>query len=61
MARPSTIRHVNWMYAAEPDPGLNGQRDHWPRGKVLGGSSSINAMVYIRGPREDYEDWERHG
>ena len=40
---------VNWMYAAEADPGLNGQRDYWPRGKVLGGSSSINAMVYIRG------------
>jgi choline dehydrogenase len=48
---------VNWMYAAEPDPGLNNQRDHWPRGKVLGGSSSINAMVYIRGHREDYENW----
>ncbi len=52
---------VNWLYAAEPDPGLNGQRDHWPRGKVLGGSSSINAMVYIRGPREDYEAWEAAG
>jgi choline dehydrogenase len=52
---------VNWMYAAEPDPGLNGQRDHWPRGKLLGGSSSINAMVYIRGHRDDYEDWEKAG
>jgi choline dehydrogenase len=52
---------VNWLYAAEADPGLNGQRDHWPRGKVLGGSSSINAMVYIRGPREDYEAWEAAG
>ena len=52
---------VNWMYAAEPDPGLNGQRDYWPRGKVLGGSSSINAMVYIRGAREDYESWEAAG
>ena len=52
---------VNWMYAAEPDPGLNGQRDFVPRGKVLGGSSSINAMVYIRGHREDYEDWKRAG
>ncbi len=52
---------VNWMYAAEPDPGLNGQRDHWPRGKLLGGSSSINAMVYIRGHREDYESWEAAG
>lgn len=52
---------VNWMYAAEPDAGLNGQRDHWPRGKVLGGSSSINAMVWIRGHREDYEAWKSAG
>ena len=52
---------VNWMYAAEADPGLNGQRDYWPHGKVLGGSSSINAMVYIRGAREDYESWEAAG
>ncbi len=52
---------VNWMYAAEPDPGLNGQRDHWPRGKILGGSSSINAMVYIRGHASDYDDWEAAG
>ena len=50
---------VNWMYRTEPDPGLNGARDHWPRGKVLGGSSSINAMVWIRGHRADYEDWGR--
>ncbi len=48
---------VNWMYAAEPDPGLNGQRDHWPRGKIIGGSSSINAMVYIRGHQDDYKSW----
>ncbi|WP_127901597.1 GMC family oxidoreductase [Solirhodobacter olei] len=52
---------VNWLYKAEPDPGLAGQRDHWPRGKVLGGSSSINAMVYIRGNRKDYEDWAAAG
>jgi choline dehydrogenase len=52
---------VNWMHATEPDPGLNGQRDHWPRGKVLGGSSSINAMVWARGHAEDYEDWRRAG
>ena len=50
---------VNWMYKTEPDPGLNGTRDYWPRGKLLGGSSSINAMVYIRGNREDYVDWGR--
>jgi choline dehydrogenase-like flavoprotein len=48
---------VNWMYRAEPDPGLAGARDHWPRGKILGGSSSINAMVWIRGHRSDYDDW----
>jgi len=48
---------VNWLYATEPDPGLNGQRDHWPRGRILGGSSSINAMVYIRGHVDDYEGW----
>jgi choline dehydrogenase len=52
---------VNWMYEAEPDPGLAGQRDYWPRGKVLGGSSSINAMVYIRGHADDYEDWKTAG
>ena len=50
---------VNWLYRTEPDPGLNGARDHWPRGKLLGGSSSINAMVWIRGHRQDYEDWGR--
>jgi choline dehydrogenase len=54
-------KSVNWMYQAEPDPGLNGQRDFYPRGKVLGGSSSINAMVYIRGHKADYEDWKAAG
>lgn len=48
---------VNWCYRTEPDPGLAGQSDFWPRGKILGGSSSINAMVYIRGHRADYEEW----
>lgn len=51
--------NVNWMYQTEPDPGLNGQRDHWPRGRVLGGSSSINAMVYTRGHPDDYHEWGR--
>lgn len=49
---------VNWCYRTEPDPGLAGQRDFWPRGKVVGGSSSINAMVWIRGHRSDYDDWQ---
>ena len=48
---------VNWCYRTEPDPGLAGHRDFWPRGKLLGGSSSINAMVYIRGHRADYDEW----
>ena len=48
---------VNWLYKTEPDAGMAGQRDHWPRGKILGGSSSINAMVYTRGHRADYDDW----
>ena len=52
---------VNWMYQAEPDPGLDGQRDYWPRGKVLGGSSSINAMVYIRGHAQDFAGWDAAG
>ena len=52
---------VNWNYRAEPDPGLAGNADHWPRGKVLGGSSSINAMVWIRGAREDYDAWRDAG
>lgn len=52
---------VNWCYRTEPDPGLDGQADFWPRGKLLGGSSSINAMVWCRGHRADYDDWEAAG
>ncbi len=52
---------VNWCYRTEPDPGLAGQRDHWPRGRLLGGSSSINAMVYIRGHPDDFEAWQAAG
>ncbi|MCA0010547.1 GMC family oxidoreductase N-terminal domain-containing protein [Mesorhizobium sp. B292B1B] len=52
---------VNWNYKTEADPGLGGNVDHWPRGKLLGGSSSINAMVWIRGAREDFDDWRDAG
>lgn len=52
---------VNWKYTAEADPGIAGRSLYWPRGKVLGGSSSINAMVYIRGQREDYDGWAASG
>ncbi|PLP56080.1 choline dehydrogenase [Mesorhizobium loti] len=52
---------VNWNYKTDPDPGLAGNADHWPRGKILGGSSSINAMVWIRGAREDFDAWAAAG
>jgi choline dehydrogenase len=52
---------VNWMYRSEPVPGLDGRVSYWPRGKVLGGSSSINAMVYSRGQAGDFDDWEAMG
>ncbi len=52
---------VNWLYATEPDPGTGGRQHVWPRGKVLGGSSSINAMLYIRGQRADYDGWRQLG
>jgi len=48
---------VNWAYEGEPEPTLNGRRIFTPRGKVLGGSSSINGLVYIRGQREDFDAW----
>ena len=48
---------LNWKYETEPVEGLGGRRSYWPRGKVIGGSSSINAMVYVRGHPEDYDDW----
>jgi len=52
---------VNWCYRTEPDPGLDGQADYWPRGRILGGSSAINAMVWCRGHRADYEEWRAAG
>ncbi len=52
---------VNWMYYSEPEPALRGRKVYFPRGKVLGGSSSINAMVYSRGQAGDFDDWEALG
>jgi choline dehydrogenase len=52
---------LNWAYRAEPDPGLAGRADYWPRGKLLGGSSSINAMVWVRGDPADFDDWAAEG
>ena len=48
---------INWAYESEPEAALNGRRIFTPRGKVLGGSSSINGLVYIRGQREDFDGW----
>jgi choline dehydrogenase len=56
-----TRTDINWAYESEPEPALNGRRIFTPRGKVLGGSSSINGLVYIRGQREDYDGWGIRG
>ena len=52
---------VNWDYNTAPEPNLNQRSLWWPRGKVLGGSSSINAMCYIRGHAKDYDEWQQLG
>jgi len=54
-------RRINWMYDTEPVPGLGGRESYWPRGKVIGGSGSINAMVHVRGQPHDFEDWAALG
>ena len=52
---------VDWCYRTEPDQGLNGRSIDWPRGKVLGGSSSLNGLLYVRGQKEDYDRWRQMG
>jgi len=52
---------VNWLYTTEPDPGTGGRPHVWPRGKVLGGSSSINGLLYVRGQHADYDGWRQLG
>ena len=52
---------ANWAFQTVPQPGLNGRRGYQPRGKVLGGSSSVNAMIYLRGQPRDYDDWAAAG
>ena len=52
---------ANWAFETVPQAGLNGRRGYQPRGKVLGGSSSVNAMIYVRGPRDDYDGWAAAG
>src|SRR6201997_1069885 len=52
---------VNWLYKTEPEPGLNNRQIIQPRGKVPGGSSSINGLLYVRGQHEDYDHWRQLG
>lgn len=54
-------KRINWMYDTEPVEALGGRRSYWPRGKVIGGSGSINAMVYVRGQPRDFDDWKALG
>jgi len=52
---------INWLFTTEPDPGTGNRVHVWPKGKVLGGSSSINGLLYIRGQHEDFDDWQAQG
>jgi choline dehydrogenase-like flavoprotein len=54
-------KRYNWYFNTEPQTNLNNRRLYWPRGKTLGGSSSINAMIYMRGVPADYDEWEARG
>ncbi len=58
---PMNTSKYNWQYESEPEPYLNNRRMHCPRGKVLGGSSSINGMVYVRGHARDFDEWQAEG
>jgi len=59
--RTITDPRVNWKFETEPAPALGGRNIYWPRGKVLGGSSSINGLIYIRGQAEDFDHWRQLG
>ena len=58
---PMNMKKYNWGYKSEPEPHLDNRRMDCPRGKVLGGSSSINGMVYVRGHAQDFDEWESQG
>jgi len=61
LAIPMGMKKYNWFYYTEPEPHLGGRRIHTPRGKCLGGSSSINGLVYVRGNPHDFDRWEEEG
>ncbi|GAA3911865.1 choline dehydrogenase [Litoribacillus peritrichatus] len=58
---PMNTKKYNWQFETEPEPFLNDRKMHCPRGKVLGGSSSINGMVYVRGHAKDFDEWQQEG
>ncbi|HEY0269788.1 MAG TPA: GMC family oxidoreductase N-terminal domain-containing protein, partial [Sphingomonas sp.] len=58
---PMNMAKYNWQYETEPEPHLGARRMHTPRGKVIGGSSSINGMVYVRGNPMDFQHWAEEG
>ncbi len=61
LAIPMSMKKYDWRYMSEPDPGINNRQIHQARGKVIGGSSSINGMVYVRGNAGDFDQWEGMG
>lgn len=61
LAALTRFKGMNWNYITEPQTELNNREMYWPRGKTLGGSSSVNAMCYIRGVKDDYDKWEKLG
>jgi len=61
LAKLMSLKSLNWAYETEPQAELDSRRLYWPRGRVLGGSSSINAMCYCRGHRKDYDEWASAG
>ncbi|GAC26994.1 choline dehydrogenase [Brumicola pallidula] len=58
---PMNSKKYAWQFHSQPEPFLNNREMHCPRGKVLGGSSSINGMVYVRGHAQDFDEWQTHG
>ena len=58
---PGYLKNNNWAFSTVPQPGLNGRKGYQPRGKGLGGSSAINAMLYTRGHKDDYDSWSKLG
>ncbi|MEC7581474.1 MAG: GMC family oxidoreductase N-terminal domain-containing protein, partial [Pseudomonadota bacterium] len=61
LSYPMALSRFNWGYFSDPEPGLDNRKISCPRGKGLGGTSSINGMVYVRGNAQDYEEWEESG